>query len=45
MTNQSPVLMKLRLRESNIADKNQRKFFKDIPRSTHQEASIELSFV
>ena len=50
LTNQRPVLMKLRQRKNNIiADKNRRNFFENFswifPRSTDQEASIELSFV
>ena len=43
-------IMKLAYAENNIiADKKRRNFFKNfyivLPRSTHQEASIELSFV
>ena len=48
-TDQSETsIIKLTYAKNNIiADKNRRNFFKYIvlPRSTHQEASIELSFV
>ena len=50
-TDQSETsIMKLAYAKNNIiADKKRRNFFKNfyivLPRSTHQEASIELSFV
>ena len=51
ITDQSETsIMKLAYAKNNIiADKKRRNFFKNLyivlPRSTHQEASIELSFV